>query len=138
MRKASSSPLRAAGSVTRSKADSMHARRSKGCLSSSRRPASILEKSRMSLMMPSSDSPLERMMVANSRWRGERSVSSSRPLMPITAFIGVRISWLIVARNDPLAALASSAMRVCSSSCWNRRALATAMAAWSAKACRMP
>ena len=63
MRKASSSPLRAAGSVTRSKADSMHARRSNGCVSSSSRPASILEKSRMSLMMPSSDSPLERMIV---------------------------------------------------------------------------
>ena len=75
-------------------------------------------------MMPSSDSPLERMISANSRWRGDSSVSSSSPLMPITAFIGVRISWLIVARNEPLAALASSAMRVCSSSWVNRCALA--------------
>ncbi len=29
--------------------------------------------------------------------------------MPITAFIGVRISWLIVARNELLASLADSA-----------------------------
>ena len=29
--------------------------------------------------------------------------------MPITAFIGVRISWLIVARNELLASLAASA-----------------------------
>ena len=34
---------------------------------------------------------------------------SSRPLIPITAFIGVRISWLIAARNVLLAALAASA-----------------------------
>ena len=71
-------------------------------------------------MIPSSDSPLERMISANSRWRGCRSVSSSSPLIPITAFIGVRISWLIVARNEPFAAFASSARRVCSSSCANR------------------
>ena len=55
--------------------------------------------------------------------------------MPITAFIGVRISWLIVARNEPFAALASSAMRVCSSISRSRRALATAIAACSAKVC---
>ena len=47
--------------------------------------------------------------------------------MPMTAFIGVRISWLIVARNEPLAALASSARRVCSSSCWKRLALLMAI-----------
>ncbi len=37
------------------------------------------------------------------RWRVSRSVPRSSPARPITPFIGVRISWLIVARNDDLA-----------------------------------
>ena len=41
--------------------------------------------------------------------RGSASVSSSSPVMPITPFIGVRISWLMVARNSLLARLAASA-----------------------------
>ena len=36
-------------------------------------------------------------------------VSSSRPVMPMTPFIGVRISWLMVARNALLACVAASA-----------------------------
>ena len=63
-------------------------------------PASIFEKSRISLM------------TVNSAWRyGGRfphsraaivqaSVSSSRSVMPITPFMGVRISWLMLARNS--------------------------------------
>ena len=36
--------------------------------------------------------------------------------MPITAFIGVRISWLIVARNALFACVAASAS---SRACWS-------------------
>ena len=94
----------------RSSADSTQSRRSNGCDSMSIRPASIFEKSRMSLMIVSSASP----RVADGRRRSRAArrssgVSSSRPLMPITAFIGVRISWLIVARNALFASLAASA-----------------------------
>ena len=60
--------------------------------------------------------------------------------MPITAFIGVRISWLIVARNALLASLAVSAwalaISACSRACCvslNSRAFWIAITAWSAK-----
>ena len=44
-------------------------------------------------------------------WRccGVRSVRPSTSSMPVTPIIGVRISWLIAARNVDLAWLASSA-----------------------------
>ena len=60
-------------------------------------------------MIVSSASPLSRMVLAKSRCSSFSGVSSSRPLMPMTAFIGVRISWLIVARKALLASLAASA-----------------------------
>ena len=63
----------------------------------------------MSSITCSNASPLERMISANSRCSGVSSVSSSRSLMPITAFIGVLISWLIVARKAVLACVAASA-----------------------------
>ena len=63
----------------------------------------------MSLMIVSSASPLSRMVLAKSRCSSVSGVSSSSPLMPMTAFIGVRISWLIVARKALLASLAASA-----------------------------
>ena len=72
-------------------------------------PASIFEKSRMSSITRSSASPLERTISANSRCSGVSSVPSSRPVIPITAFIGVRISWLIVARKALFARVAASA-----------------------------
>ena len=53
--------------------------------------------------------------------------------MPITAFIGVRISWLIVARNALLASLAASAAARASCACLNSRAFWIAITAWSAK-----
>ena len=53
--------------------------------------------------------------------------------MPITAFIGVRISWLIVARNALFASLAASAAARASCACLNRRAFWIAITAWSAK-----
>ncbi len=80
------------------------------------------------------------MVAAKSRCSSVSGVSSNRPLMPMTAFIGVRISWLIVARNALLASLALSA---CSraASAWarascaslNSRAFWIAITAWSAK-----
>jgi hypothetical protein len=58
----------------------------------------------------------------------ERGVEQ-QPLMPITAFIGVRISWLIVARNELLASLADSAAARASCACLNRRAFWIAITA---------
>ena len=86
-------------------------------------PASILEKSRMSLMMVSSASPDLGSRRRSVCWRGVSSVSSSSSAMPSTPFIGVRISWLILARNSDFARSAASAL--------NRER------ADSAKACRM-
>jgi len=80
-------------------ASSMQTSSSNGRRSSWTSLASSFEKSRMSLMMTSSASPLVRTVSANSRCRTSSSVSRSRPVIPMTAFIGVRISWLIVARN---------------------------------------
>ena len=52
----------------------------------------------------------ERLMVsARRRWRGDSSVPCSSSDMPITPFIGVRISWLMRARNSLFALLARSA-----------------------------
>ena len=53
--------------------------------------------------------------------------------MPITAFIGVRISWLIVARNELFASLAASAAARASLVSLNSRAFWIAITAWSAK-----
>ena len=73
-------------------------------------------------MIVSSASPESRMVPAKSRCSALSGVSSSRPLMPITAFIGVRISWLIVARNALLASLAVSAAACACCASLNRRA----------------
>ncbi len=114
---ASSSLFSEAFSFIRSIAESTHSYRSKGCLSSSMRAASILEKSKISLMIVSSASPLLRIVSAKSRCSALSGVSSSSPLMPIMAFIGVRISWLIIARKEDLACVADSAasLAFCSS-----------------------
>ena len=73
------------------------------------------------------------MVVAKSRWSSVSGVSSSSPLMPITAFIGVRISWLIVARKALLASLAASAWARASCVSLNIFAFWIAITAWSAK-----
>ena len=44
-----------------------------------------------------------------SRWSAVSSLSSTRSVMPMMPFIGVRISWLMLARNSLLARLASIA-----------------------------
>jgi hypothetical protein len=73
-------------------------------------PASILEKSNMSLMIPSSRSH-ELYILSNpfSISVGRFSCSINISVMPRIAFIGVRISWLILARKEDFALLASSA-----------------------------
>jgi hypothetical protein len=84
-------------------------RRSMSTFSSSSLPASILEKSSRSLMMPSRFCP----SAARSRrtcaacWSARFRSSSS--VMPSTPFIGVRISWLMRARNELFAWFAASA-----------------------------
>ena len=65
----------------------------------------------MSSMIARSESPLVRMTSAKPRCSAVNSVSSRSSVIPITAFIGVRISWLIVARNALFARVASSASR---------------------------
>ena len=52
----------------------------------------------------------------NSRWGGVRRVCRASAVIPITAFIGVRISWLMFARNSPFARVAASARRLAVSS----------------------
>ena len=70
---------------------------------------SIFEKSRMSLRIVSNDSAEEFTVSMQSRWYRVSSVSRARPVMPMTPFIGVRISWLMFARNSDFALLAACA-----------------------------
>ena len=86
-------------------------------------PASILEKSSTSLMTWSRALALSTAASANSRWRGSRRVCASNSTMPRMPLNGVRISWLMLARNSLLALLARLA---CSAAAW-----ASVAAAWS-------
>ena len=104
IRQPSSSSFSQARGATMSSAPSTQSRRLNGSCSRSSLPASIFEKSRMSSIRCSSASPLEWTTSANSRCSPVSSVSSSRPVIPMMAFIGVRISWLIVARKAHFAA----------------------------------
>ncbi len=69
-------------------------------------------------MSRSRDSPLTRMVSSCSRCWAGRSASSSRLVMPMTPFIGVRISWLMLARNSlrTLSARSATSLAVTSSS----------------------
>ena len=60
-------------------------------------------------MITSRFSPERPTVSAYSRCSGVSSVSSSSSVMPITPFIGVRISWLMFARNSLFARFADSA-----------------------------
>jgi len=77
-------------------------------------------------MMVNNASPLWRIVSVNSSCSAVRLVSSSRLVMPITAFMGVRISWLIVARNTLLAWLADSAASLACCMASNKRAVSIA------------
>ena len=82
-----------------STASSITWRSGNSAFSSSNRPASIFERSRISFKISSKASALVRTVSAYSCCSSESSESSSRSIMPIMPFIGVRISWLITARN---------------------------------------
>ena len=71
--------------------------------------ASSLDKSRTSLIISSSECPERKMISTLSRCSGFNSVSSSICAIPKTPFIGVRSSWVMVARNSDLTLFACSA-----------------------------
>ena len=108
-RTTSSRPLASTLSATRAVTLLTICSSSKSVGSSVILPASILEKSRMSLMIasrcmaaPDTLSSCCNCLVLS----GSRRIRCVRPMM---AFIGVRISWLMLARNELLARLALSA-----------------------------
>ena len=111
MWQASSRPFCGArmASVLQGVADSSRAGRSRSCSRSSL-PASILEKSRMSLITVSSESAddFDQSRGTRAARRSARCPAASS-VMPMMPFIGVRISWLMLARNSLLARLAASA-----------------------------
>ena len=82
---------------------------SKSIVSSVSLPASIFEKSRMSLMIVRSASPESLIVSRQSCWSSLRCVPSKISDMPMMPFNGVRISWLIVARKSAFVFVAASA-----------------------------
>ena len=104
-----SSRLASASMTSVFMAPSMHSLSENGILSTVRCPASILEMSRTSLTMASNDSPEARTSSRHSRCSAVSSVCSATCVRPMIAFIGVRISWLMLARNSDFARLACSA-----------------------------
>ena len=81
----------------------------KGCAAKEICPASILDRSRMSLRIPSRERPAVRTCATMARWSGTRALRSRTCTRPSTLFKGVRISWLMWARNSDLARAACSA-----------------------------
>jgi hypothetical protein len=63
----------------------------------------------MSPMICSSDCELCWITFSAWRWSWSRREWARISIMPVTPIIGVRISWLMAARNDDLARLASCA-----------------------------
>ncbi len=63
----------------------------------------------MSLIRLSSASPLVRIVSAYSFCSVSKSVSNSSAAIPMTPFMGVRISWLMFAKNADFARVAASA-----------------------------
>ena len=72
-------------------------------------PASIFDKSRMSLMSCSSKVLLFSMMLTYSCFSSSSSVEANIPENPTMALSGVRISWLMLARNADFSLFDSSA-----------------------------
>ena len=110
-RQVSSSPFSLPRGAISSPTVSRTYRRSNGISSRSTFPDSSFEMSRMSFRIERSESPATRIVSIESRCRGSSASSRRRPVIPITAFIGVRISWLMLARNSAFARPASSAAR---------------------------
>src|SRR5207302_1770006 len=98
------------------------------------RPASILDRSRMSLIKASRcrAAPSTRSSGSVSCFKASAS-SRSISLTPIMALSGVRSSWLILARNCDLCWLAISSWWLFSWISSNKRTFSMAITAWSAK-----
>ncbi len=101
--------MTAASWASSARVDSIVSRRENDSESRRSLPASILDTSRMSSMIVSSVSAEPRTWSAKSRWRVSSGVSSSSSVIPITPFMGVRISWLMLARNADFRSEAASA-----------------------------
>ena len=113
----SSSPLARARSATRAQARDSTASIGKSVCSSRSLPDSILLRSSTSLITSSRwwAASLTLPSRSASRWLAvSRCIRWVRPMM---AFIGVRISWLMLARNALLARLAASARSRAATSC---------------------
>ena len=91
--------------------------RSKGMDSTTSFPASILEKSKISFTTPSRLCPEARHFSIKLRSCGGKLPSRARRVRPNTPFMGVRISWDMLARNSDLAKLARCASSRASSAC---------------------
>ncbi len=96
--------------ATISEVFSMSSTRSNSTCSSVRLRASTLDKSRISLTRVRRLSPARLKIRTYSCCSFVRGLSNSRSAMPMMAFIGVRISWLMLARNSDLARFAASAI----------------------------
>src|SRR5207249_2122411 len=68
----------------------------------------------MSLIKPSSASPEDLTVCKYSRCSAVSSVSSANSVIPSTPFMGVRISWLMLARNSLLAPVGRFGSLLCS------------------------
>jgi len=106
---ASSRPFSWALNESASAASSTAANREKSISSKSILPASIFDRSRISLMIVMRWSADLLTIPKSSLWLSVRSVSINMSAIPITPFMGVRISWLMLARNSLFALLALSA-----------------------------
>src|SRR6266511_6483133 len=132
-------PRRVARSRTRMRALSMALGRSKSVVSSSIRPASIFERSRMSLMRDRRCRPDSRMS-----WRYSVCFSLMSPNFPanrtsenpMMAFSGVRSSCDMLARNSDLWRLAASSWWLLSAISRKSRAFWMARADWVANVFR--
>jgi len=111
------SPLLLSCTINKLRRDWQLSLREKSIFSSSSLPASIFEKSRMSLMMDNRASPESCMVLTYCSWVSDSFVSPRISAMPMMPLSGVRISWLMWARNCDLAADAAAAACVsCSAS----------------------
>jgi PAS domain S-box-containing protein len=81
--------------------------------------------------------PDVRSVLTHRRCCASRSLPSSRSLIPMTPFIGVRISWLMLARKLDFIFEASraSSRALASSASWRRRSMMSAIAPDSAMTC---
>jgi hypothetical protein len=85
-------------------------------ISSESLPASMRERSSTSLISPSRWPAAVDTLPSRSSWAGSVVASRIRPVRPMMAFIGVRISWLMLARKALLARLLVSATSLAAAS----------------------